>query len=226
LVLLPPGQGEGGSRAAEYLREQGVVTSAYLPATPPEPAPLLFGYAVRARKAFFRNSAGLVASDNFFEVIPRRPEETPVLFALLNSVLVALHLEAHGRGQGRGLLKIQRYELAGLRLPDPTRIDPAVRRELEALGEELRQHPEEEGIRAALDYLVARLLGLDAVELRRAERELASARRAKSLPHGALGKDREAEWRAFPAHPGKAESDASPPTGEAVWGSGALRGAR
>jgi tRNA1(Val) A37 N6-methylase TrmN6 len=226
LVLFPPGPDEGGSRAAEYLREQGVVTSAYLPTTPPEPAPLLFGYAVRARKAFFRNSAGLLASDNFFEVIPRRPEETSVLFALLNSVVAALHLEAHGRGQGRGLLKIQRYELAGLQLPDPARMDPVARRELEALGEELRQHPEEEGIRAALDYLVARLLGLDAVELRRAERELASARRVKSLSRGAVVKGREVEWTASPARPGQAERDAFHPAGEAVWGSGALRGAR
>ena len=99
-------------------------------------------------------------------------------------------------------------------------MDPVARRE-EALGEELRQHPEEEGIRAALDYLVARLLGLDAVELRRAGRELASAR-AKSLPT-ALREGSRGGVEAFPAHPGKAERMRHP---LAPSGSGALRGAR
>ena len=195
------------------------MTSAYLPTTPPEPAPLLFGYAVRARKAFFRNSAGLLASDNFFEVIPRRPEETSVLFALLNSVVAALHLEAHGRGQGRGLLKIQRYELAGLQLPDPARMDPVARR-VGGAGRGAASASRGEGIRAALITWWRACWGWTrwAAPGRAraglgAEGEIAS--------HGALGKDREAGGGPF-LHTGQGERS-SPPLGGRL-GSGALRG--
>ena len=96
LVLFPPGPDEGGSRAAEYLREQGVVG---LPANNAAgAAPLLLATRC-ARKAFFRNSAGLLASDNFFEVIRAAQRRRPCS-SLLNSV-VALHLGAWARAGTR-----------------------------------------------------------------------------------------------------------------------------
>ncbi|MBI3945405.1 MAG: Eco57I restriction-modification methylase domain-containing protein [Armatimonadetes bacterium] len=179
VLLLPPGEEEGETRAAAYLRAQGVSGSAYLPRELPASAPLLFGYAVRARKAFFLNGARLLAGDNFFCLTPRRAEDLPVLFALLNAAPAALLLELQGRAQGRGLLKIQRYELAGLRVADPSGLDAGLRRDLASLGEALRAEPSSEDVRAALDEAAARALGLDAGEIRRAERELAEARNAR-----------------------------------------------
>lgn len=175
-LLLPPGPEDAGTRAAEYLRAQGAGGSRYLPEELPAPAPLLFGYAVRARKAFFRNSAGLTAGDNFFCLAPRRAEDLEVLFALLNALPTAAALELQGRGQGRGLLKIQRCDLAELGLPDPARLDAGLRRELETLGEALRRAPDDAAARAALDNAACRAAGLDAAELSRAERELAAGR--------------------------------------------------
>ena len=63
--------------------------------------------------------------------------------------------------------------------------------------------PRRRGIRAALITRWRGLLGLDAVELRRAERELASARGAKSLSPGALMKGREVEWSGLSCTPGQ-----------------------
>ncbi len=178
-LLVPPGPEDAGSRAAAYLRAQGISGSPYLRGDLPAPAPLLFGYAVRARKAFFRNTAGLLAGDNFHCLTPRREEHLPVLFALLNAAPVALLLEMAGRGQGRGLLKIQRYELALVPVADPGRLDPGLRRDLEALGEAILLSPSDADLRAALDGAAARALGLDAQEIRRAERELVEERLAQ-----------------------------------------------
>lgn len=178
-LLLPPNPEQSDSGAAAYLRARGVSGSAYLRGEPPPPAPLLFGYAVRGRKAFFRNSACLLASDNFLEIVPRHPDDVPLLFALLNALPTAFRLETLGRGQGRGLLKIQRRELAALVLPDPARLDPGLRRELESLGEALRREPDCVAARTALDEAACSACGLDPEALRRAEQELVTGRLAR-----------------------------------------------
>lgn len=178
-LLVPPTSEETHSRAAAYLAERGEERFAARRQPLPAPAPLLFGYAIRGRKAFFLNSARLLAGDNFFCLTPRREADRLLLFALLNAAPTALALELAGRGQGSGLLKVQRYELAALRLPDPEQMDAGLRRELEALAEALRQSPAAEAVRAALDQAAARALGLDGAAIRTAERELAARRQAR-----------------------------------------------
>lgn len=85
-------------------------------------SPILFSYIVRDRKKFILNDSQLVARDNFYEITPNENINLLVLFAILNSRITSLLLEDLGRSHGKGLLKIQKYELEKLLVPDPNKI--------------------------------------------------------------------------------------------------------
>lgn len=88
---------------------------------------LLFGYFVRNEPRFLCNPAGHRARDNFYVISPRR--EGLLLFALLNNYYTYYQLEMLGKQYGAGLLKLQKYDIERLTLPDLAAI-PAKTKEL------------------------------------------------------------------------------------------------
>ncbi|XYU16287.1 HsdM family class I SAM-dependent methyltransferase [Bacillus pumilus] len=85
-------------------------------------APIIFSYIVRDRKKFILNEASLVARDNFYEISPKEQVDKLILFSILNSRITSLFLEDIGRSHGKGLLKIQKYELEKLKIVNPNTI--------------------------------------------------------------------------------------------------------
>lgn len=107
-------------------------------------APLLFSYIVRERKKFILNEPLIPARDNFYEIFPHGGVSLYALFAILNSRITSLFLENTGRSHGKGLLKIQKYELEQLRILDPAKLKDRDAIKLEALGKELAAVNEEQ----------------------------------------------------------------------------------
>lgn len=107
-------------------------------------APLLFSYIVRERKKFILNEPLIPARDNFYEIFPNQGVSLYALFAILNSRITSLFLENIGRSHGKGLLKIQKYELEQLRIVDPTKLKDHDAIKLEALGKALAVVNEEQ----------------------------------------------------------------------------------
>lgn len=97
----------------------------------------MFGYIIRDEKKFILNEENLIARDNFYEITLENKNDYLVLFAILNSNIISLFLESIGRNNGKGLLKIQKYELDQLRIINPKIINREDRIQLEMLAKEL-----------------------------------------------------------------------------------------
>lgn len=79
----------------------------------------IFSYIIRNQKKFILNESELIARDNFYEISPISNINKYLLFAILNSRITELFLENIGRSHGKGLLKIQKYELDNLLIINP-----------------------------------------------------------------------------------------------------------
>lgn len=98
---------------------------------------ILFGYIVRDTCKFIRNDADLLVRDNFYVIAPHA--DASLLFALLNSYYTFIQLEEHGKDYGAGLLKLQRYDLDALILPDTGAMEEEDLVRLRALGDALAE---------------------------------------------------------------------------------------
>lgn len=110
-------------------------------------APIIFSYIVRDRKKFILNEANLIARDNFYEIKPKDKIDKYILFAILNSRITSFFLEDIGRSHGKGLLKIQKYELEKLKIVNPDNINKQDINLLSRLGQALSVSTEEDALR-------------------------------------------------------------------------------
>lgn len=60
--------------------------------------------------------------DSFYEASPKNEEDTSILLGYLNSSLLSLIVELHGRLYGAGLFEIKVYELKELPMIDPSKL--------------------------------------------------------------------------------------------------------
>jgi len=104
---------------------------------PKKPSDFLFGYIIRDEKKFIVNEENLIARDNFYEITLENKNDSLILFAILNSNISSLLLENIGRNNGKGLLKIQKYELDQLKIINPKIISKKDRIQLEMLAKDL-----------------------------------------------------------------------------------------
>ncbi|WP_017725846.1 Eco57I restriction-modification methylase domain-containing protein [Halalkalibacterium ligniniphilum] len=135
-------------------------------------APILFSYIVRDRKKFILNESELVARDNFYEISPKNSVNKFILFSILNSRITSLFLEDLGRSHGKGLLKIQKYELEKLLIINPDKIIEKDLFQLEKLGKDLLNSLEEDALsyiseidRILLPYVSTKLRIQDLVKM-------------------------------------------------------------
>ena len=104
---------------------------------------------MRDRKKFILNEANLIARDNFYEIKPKFKIDKYLLFAILNSRITSLFLEDIGRSHGKGILKIQKYELEKLKIVNPDSISKQDQQLLTKLGLGLSKSSEKD----ALQYI-------------------------------------------------------------------------
>ena len=77
---------------------------------------IIFSYFVRNDMKFVLNRSGNIVRDNFYIIYPSIDDW--ICLALLNNYYTFYQLECSGKKYGAGLLKLQRYDLENLQLPD------------------------------------------------------------------------------------------------------------
>lgn len=83
----------------------------------PKPADIVFSYIVRNSMKFVINDGDKNVRDNFYMITSL--EDPYLLLALLNNYHVYLQLERIGKQYGKGLLKLQKYDIDNIQLPRP-----------------------------------------------------------------------------------------------------------
>lgn len=104
--------------------------------TMPPSAQIIFSYIVRNNIKFVLNEGERNVRDNFY-MISAKTENPFLLMALLNNYHVFLQLEKCGKTYGKGLLKLQKYDIDAIDIPHPRRITPADKQKLIRLAENL-----------------------------------------------------------------------------------------
>lgn len=97
---------------------------------------ILFPYIIRSFTRFIYNDARYIARDNFY--IISSSESTELLLSLLNNYYVYSQLEKCGKTYGNGILKIQKYDVDHILIPNPRFISKQDRITLLRLSSELR----------------------------------------------------------------------------------------
>lgn len=96
---------------------------------------IIFSYFIRKEIRFIYNNSSFQVRDNFYIIKPKISEL--LLFALLNNYYTFYQLECYGKRYGAGLLKIQRYDLERINLPDINCFDDNDINQLENLSMQL-----------------------------------------------------------------------------------------
>ena len=103
--------------------------------TIPEKAQVVFAYIVRNDMKFILNDGACNVRDNFYMITWQN--EPHLLMALLNNYHVYCQLEKNGKSYGKGLLKLQAYDIANIMVPPPSTIDESDRNALVSIGRQL-----------------------------------------------------------------------------------------
>lgn len=119
--------------------------------TVPETAQIVFSYIVRNNLKFVLNAENCNARDNFYMISSRY--NSLLLMALLNNYYVYRQLEILGKSYGKGLLKLQKYDIDEIRVPHPETIQEDVKVKLVQLAEELVRSSDECHIDAITNLL-------------------------------------------------------------------------
>ena len=94
----------------------------------PEISDIIFPYIIRDNVRFIINDAKVIARDNFYTI---KSEYNPLLImALLNNLFVFTQLELCGKFYGNGLLKIQKYDVDNIVVPNPCNISESDKKAL------------------------------------------------------------------------------------------------
>lgn len=97
---------------------------------------IIFGYIIRDRVRFILNEDDLLIRDNFYIIRPN--DEINLLHAVLNSSYTRIQLEQIGKRYGNGVLKIQKYDVDSILVPDFDTISKADRSLLNDYSVELK----------------------------------------------------------------------------------------
>jgi type I restriction-modification system DNA methylase subunit len=87
-----------------------------------EPSQIVIHRFIRERMIVAWNDVKAFVDDSFYEAAPNNEEDTTILLGYLNSSLLSLIIELHGRLYGAGLFEIKVYELKELPMIDPSRL--------------------------------------------------------------------------------------------------------
>ena len=103
--------------------------------TVPPVAQIIFSYIVRNNMKFVLNDGKRNVRDNFYMISSRH--DSLFLLALLNNYHVYIQLEQCGKSYGKGLLKLQKYDIDNIQVPRPDLIPLKEKEELSVLAKEL-----------------------------------------------------------------------------------------
>lgn len=129
--------------------------------TVPEAAQIVFSYIVRNNLKFVLNEEKCNVRDNFYMISSRY--DSLFLMALLNNYYVYKQLENLGKSYGKGLLKLQKYDIDEIKLPHPDTIQEEDKARLIKLTEELVKSSDESHI-DAITNLLAPYYGYNSVK--------------------------------------------------------------
>lgn len=94
----------------------------------PKPSGIIFPYIIRDTVRFIHNDRGVIVRDNFYTI--DSTIDSLLLMALLNNLYVYSQLESLGKSYGSGLLKIQKYDIDKIVIPNPTKLNKKNRSKL------------------------------------------------------------------------------------------------
>ncbi|MBR0432702.1 MAG: Eco57I restriction-modification methylase domain-containing protein [Bacteroidaceae bacterium] len=121
--------------------------------TVPETAQIVFSYIVRNNLKFVLNVENCNVRDNFYMISSRY--NSLLLMALLNNYYVYRQLEDLGKSYGKGLLKLQKYDIDDIKVPHPETIQEEDKVKLVQLTEELVKSSDECHIDAITNLLAS-----------------------------------------------------------------------
>ncbi len=139
---------EGKPRTLKVLIEKG---QPWYNISIPDNAQIIFSYIVRRNLKFVLNEGGCNVRDNFYMI---SSDYSPLLIlALLNNYHVFCQLEHSGKSYGKGLLKIQRYDIADIKLPHPSSIREEDKNKLIELSDNLVKTSDESNVDSITNIL-------------------------------------------------------------------------
>ena len=94
----------------------------------PEISSIIFPYIIRDNVRFILNDAKVIARDNFYTISSNF--DPYLILGLLNNLFVFSQLELCGKSYGNGLLKIQKYDIDNIVVPNPSNIEETDKKEL------------------------------------------------------------------------------------------------
>ena len=121
--------------------------------TVPETAQIVFSYIVRNNLKFVLNEENSNVRDNFYMISSRY--DSLLLMALLNNYYVYRQLEYLGKSYGKGLLKLQKYDIDEIKVPHPETIQEEDQARLVQFTEELVRSSDERHIDAITSILAS-----------------------------------------------------------------------
>ena len=117
----------------------------------PETAQIIFSYIVRNNLKFVLNEGRHNVRDNFYMI--NSSHNQYLLLALLNNYHVFKQLELCGKSYGKGVLKLQTYDIYNIRIPHPKKLSEEDNHRLVKLSENLVATSNEDNIEAITHIL-------------------------------------------------------------------------
>ncbi|MEM2915089.1 MAG: N-6 DNA methylase, partial [Candidatus Bathyarchaeia archaeon] len=173
---------EHGESRGYHLRQTTKTRKIWYCLAKREPSPIIIHRFIRERVIVAWNDVKASVDDSFYEVTPYNEKDALIILGYLNSSILSLIMELHGRLYGAGLFEIKAYELRKLPVINPiklkeserNRISDAFIRYCEAQNKTDEELPKE--ARRHLDNAVFDVLGLTEDERKQVYEGLESLR--------------------------------------------------
>lgn len=117
----------------------------------PQTSDIIFPYIIRENVRFVLNESRVIVRDNFYSISSNISPK--LLMALLNNLFIFSQLELHGKSYGNGLLKIQKYDVDNLVIPNPSKLDIISQEKLIKCSENLIKTSDYKYVLEATDIL-------------------------------------------------------------------------